>query len=574
MFNYPNPIRPRRFSLVLKFQQSSNAKSELGNAKCDAGLIFDEVLQMCTINWFRPLPETSGPERYYVTSWLKPIFRRIRSLSKPVVQQSFVDYFQCLPENFNVNNIEPINDFFLVQSIITLSPKESLQIRSKCDKLCLHASKITNFIYFKSSWTMKIHNRNFTVYKTASRPLKCFGRKVYTSDEYSSLENGKIFINLTNTTYEKTQYFTAMTKNDSKISGNISVCEKYLPTSCNSPRTVLSPRQFAVLKNLSIYDNNTSSVYHYGQYEVLGNNSVLICISKDEGHARHSTMVDYDGVFSWITIVCLLLSILSLIVLLTTYTIFPELRTLPGKNLMNLATSLVMVDIVWLIFSFSSPEQYPRYCKVLIVIQHYFLVTSFPSMSVIAFHTYKTFAKGFPAQRPSENHERKLFKIYLSFVWLLPAIFAAACFLLDLNDIIKIGYGDSTVCWFREKDAFVYLIYIPAALSLVFNIVSFLITASYLRKHGQNMAVRECSSKQRSNLAIYIKLSSLMGFTWLFRFLDVAVRSTKVFDYLFVISTCLQGVCITVAFVFKKKTMKMYQVIFSRFKKQDSRNKT
>ena len=147
---------------------------------------------------------------------------------------------------------------------------------------------------------------------------------------------------------------------------------------------------------------------------------------------------------------------------------------------------------------------------VVIVIQHYFLVASFASMSVISFHTCRTFARKLPAQRSSENHERKLYKIYLTIISVLPVIFAAVCFLLDLNNVMNLACGDPTVCWFRQNHAFVYFIHIPAALSLSFNIVTSLIIASYFRKHGQNMAIRECNYK-RSNLAIYIKLSGLVG---------------------------------------------------------------
>jgi hypothetical protein len=185
-------------------------------------------------------------------------------------------------------------------------------------------------------------------------------------------------------------------------------------------------------------------------------------------------------------------------------------------------------------------------------------------MSVISFHTFNTFARKLPARKSSENRQRRLFKIYLTVIWILPAIFVAACFLLDFSNVMNLGYGDPTVCWFRQMEAFVYFIYIPAALSLSFNVVTFLITASHLRKHSQNMAVRECSSKKRSNLAIYIKLSSLMGFTWLFGLLNVVVGPTKAFDYLFVISTCLQGVFITVAFVLKKKILRMYKEMIFR----------
>ena len=91
-------------------------------------------------------------------------------------------------------------------------------------------------------------------------------------------------------------------------------------------------------------------------------------------------------------------------------------------------------------------------------------------------------------------------------------------------------------------------------------IVTFLNAALYLKKHSEfKIAARECRSMKRSNYVIYIKLCSLMGYTWLFGLLDVLVESLKIFEYLFVILTCLQGIFISVSFVFKKEILKLYR---------------
>ncbi len=71
------------------------------------------------------------------------------------------------------------------------------------------------------------------------------------------------------------------------------------------------------------------------------------------------------------------------------------------------------------------------------------------------------------------------------------------------------------------------------------------------------MAARGRRSKKRSNLLIYFKTYSLMGFTWLFRLLTVIGNSSKVFEYLFVISTCFQDFFVT--FVFKQETLAVYK---------------
>ena len=436
--------RPVSFSFVLNFRRFGGKEKvmELNKPECETGLIYDERLQVCTIKWLRPSIE-AGRERYYVISWLKTTQKMENTLSKTIVQQALLAYFQLFPENLNVTKITPVKDlsFFIVKSNLILTPEQSLELWSpKSDKNNARASKIFNFIYFKNSWQLKILNRTFTVFKTTSRPLKCFGRKIYTPREYLMLDSEKVIIYSTNFTYEKTEYFMEKSANSSEFLGNITVCHKYIPISCNLWR-VLSPQQFKILENLTIYENSTSSLHDYGQYEVLGNDSIQICMSSYKRYTGRSQMINKDQILGWITVVCFMLSIPSLVVLLITYSMFSELRKLPGKNLMNLATSLLMSAIFWLITSFTNPEQYPKLCTAMTIVQHYFLVASFASMSVISFHTCKTFARKMPAPKSSRNHERRLFIIYFALIWFLPAVFATTCFLLDANSIMSLGYG-------------------------------------------------------------------------------------------------------------------------------------
>ena len=206
-----------------------------------------------------------------------------------------------------------------MKSTIILTPEQSLELRSrKSGKNVVLASKLSNFIHFKKTWSVKITNRTYNVFKTTSRPLKCFGRKTYTSREYLMLDDGQIFINSTNTTYERLQYFTERIANGSNILGNITLCEKYIPTSCDLLWTILPPGKFTILSNLSVYDKKTDKMYNYGHYDILANNSVQICISKDEEKTEKKWTLVNDMVLGWVTLVCFMLSILSHVILLIT----------------------------------------------------------------------------------------------------------------------------------------------------------------------------------------------------------------------------------------------------------------
>ena len=173
------------------------------------------------------------------------------------------------------------------------------------------------------------------------------------------------------------------------------------------------------------------------------------------------------------------------------------------------------------------------------VMEHYFLIASFVSMSVIAFHTCKM----------SESHERNL----------LPGLFVGSCVVLDDQDVVKIGYREFQICWLTEENAYIYFVIIPIAVLLSFNVIAFVTAAIYLRKHGQNKAAKQASGNRRSKFLIYVKLSTLMGFSWLFGLLAPVVKSTPVFRYLFVIFTSLQEVLVAMAFVLNSKTFGLYK---------------
>ena len=140
--------------------------------------------------------------------------------------------------------------------------------------------------------------------------------------------------------------------------------------------------------NLSIYVNETSSLYNYAEYEILANKSVAICHRVKMyvmTHEARKTIRD-NVVLGYITFIFFVFTLLFLIFLMVTYILFPQLRTLPIKNLMNLAASLLFFEMFWLPSSFSEVRLDKPACTAMAVTEHYFLMAFFVSMSVIVFH--------------------------------------------------------------------------------------------------------------------------------------------------------------------------------------------
>ena len=81
-------------------------------------------------------------------------------------------------------------------------------------------------------------------------------------------------------------------------------------------------------------------------------------------------------------------SMVSLSLLLTTYTFFSELRNLPGRIIINLSLSLLFYEGVFL--GAVKTVSYER-CKIIAVLLHFFVLCSFTWMNVMAYDVHKTF---------------------------------------------------------------------------------------------------------------------------------------------------------------------------------------
>ena len=558
---------PQSFSLVLDHSQveteikaraSKYDKESRGNR-----MIFDDISPS--------KQEEQKPNRFYVYSWLQPP-RNTQNISFTPTE-----FHESLEEYLNVShrqlfdiNITTVlrpetttSFFYIVSSTIILTPQQSLEfLHTNRNKNTSTEAKLLNYIYFSKPFTLHIKGIPYTVTKTTLRPLACVEKRTYSPDEYTLQDQEEVFIHSTNKTYKNFEYYWENAEQLER--GNITVCEKYIPTKCNGFIVLYKPEEYIRTVNLSIYVKETSSLYSYGEYEILSNKSVAICqYFKVHLITETRQTILNNEVLGHITFVSFLLSILSLILLLVTYILFPQLRTLPGKNLMNFSTNLLLFELFWLPSSFTEVRSDKQTCMALSILEHYFLMSSFVSMSVIAFHTCKVFARRLPAPKMSEGHERKLFCMYLACVWLLPGIFVGICVALDHQDVVKVGYGELEICWLTEDKAYTYFVIIPIGFLLLFNIIAFVIAAVYLRKHGQNTAARQASVNRRSNFSIYVKLSTLMGFTWLFGLMALVVTSTTVFWYFFVIFTSLQGVFVSVAFAMNVKTFGLYKQWYS-----------
>ena len=174
-------------------------------------------------------------------------------------------------------------------------------------------------------------------------------------------------------------------------------------------------------------------------------------------------------------------------------------------------------------------------------------------MSVISHHSCLVFSH--PFAKPNTKKRQQTFIKYSTVVWLGPAFFVAICIVLDKTGKFVVNYG--TNCWLGTRNSTLYLFLLPIGLLLLFNVFAFVRTAAILSRHQNGLDILQI--KRRKNLLICMKLSTLVGFPWIFPFFGVFFSDVEALEYLFVIFACLQGFYIGIAFLCNTKILALYK---------------
>ena len=236
------------------------------------------------------------------------------------------------------------------------------------------------------------------------------------------------------------------------------------------------------------------------------------------------------------------LSMACLVLTMTTYCLFEQMRTRAGKCVMNLCVALFFAQL-----SFHVSDTFVSYheaCAAMAACQHYFWLVAFLWMNVLAFDISCTFADLKPSNVASDSTRLRLFATY---AWGLPAVFVAVCLVLDLATNLPFSYGSSTMCWIVGHRVVVYYFATPLAIVIAANAVLFVRTIVGLRRALSIASKARQPLQQRNTFVIYVRLTSLMGFTWLFGFL-ANIDDLSFLWYLFILCNTCQGVFIGVSF--------------------------
>ena len=216
----------------------------------------------------------------------------------------------------------------------------------------------------------------------------------------------------------------------------------------------------------------------------------------------------YPLAFSVLTYVCCSLSVVGCVLVLLTYSLFRELRTLPGQILMNVASTILASCLFVLVGTPIAVQA--ELCEATAMLLHLVMLSQFSWMSIMSFELLRTLYRA-SRVRPVEDKstKNKIFLLYLLIGWGIPIVILIVSLLLN--------FGRDGFCWIGHVPSFYVVFLAPVALSIVFNGITFVITFSLLFKASRTQAKLK-KQKSISYLRVCLSAFSISGLTWIFRF--------------------------------------------------------
>ena len=193
---------------------------------------------------------------------------------------------------------------------------------------------------------------------------------------------------------------------------------------CNEGLIALHKSEFELVDNDTLlFRNDTFEIVAYN------GSSPIICSNFTQNGTTQRNMTtfyySYPPTLSVLTYVCCSLSIVGCAAVLLTYSLFRELRTLPGQILMNLASTILATCLFLLVgIPIAVLAQRDELCEATAMLLHWLMLSQFSWMSIMSFEILRTLHRAsrlLPVE--DKSTENKLFLLYLLIGWGIPFSF-------------------------------------------------------------------------------------------------------------------------------------------------------
>eukprot|EP01095_Lingulamoeba_sp_RSL-Kostka_P016720 TRINITY_DN827_c0_g1_i1.p1 TRINITY_DN827_c0_g1~~TRINITY_DN827_c0_g1_i1.p1 ORF type:complete len:333 (+),score=66.09 TRINITY_DN827_c0_g1_i1:53-1000(+) len=261
-------------------------------------------------------------------------------------------------------------------------------------------------------------------------------------------------------------------------------------------------------------------------------------------------------VFSYITTVLMIISIICATATIFTFVIHPKIRTYPIKLIMYLCVCIIIGFCAFLVaFEPWVYHDNPGPCIIIAIFVHYFFIANFLWTFCVAFNFYQMIVR--------RNREAKLLeKWYHLGCWGIPIILCA------ISGGVG-AYGDvGGVCYITDPLVRFLCFFIPGLIIISCNAILFFFIGREIHETlGQAHTARDDRRDMIKELRVYVSIFVSIGLSWIFGYLMFLLPFpivTDIFFILFSLTAPTQGFLIYVFYCINKKVLKNYLNCFGK----------
>ncbi|KAK6190457.1 hypothetical protein SNE40_002320 [Patella caerulea] len=302
-----------------------------------------------------------------------------------------------------------------------------------------------------------------------------------------------------------------------------------------------------MLRNMTARIDHLNLTFIRGEFSIF-RDQLRVCFELFLNRTDFVDSNEAGDIKYYLSIVCLTLSLIALMLTFITYLIFRDMRTQPGKNNMALTITLFLAQVMLMVSQ--TPGTDTIICQVMGITLHYLWLSMLFWMNVCSYHMFKVFVLHTLSRMENSNGIIQTL-IYLVYANGTPILIVVANIVTNyiLSDGAVIGYGGD-ICYLSTPTLALYCFVLPLGLVILTNIIFFFWTICTIHRVKQ-------SGKQtgdRNNLFVYLKLSVVTGFFWLFAILSSVVNN-PVMTYISIILNSCQGIFLFWSFVLNKTVL-------------------
>ena len=253
-----------------------------------------------------------------------------------------------------------------------------------------------------------------------------------------------------------------------------------------------------------------------------------------------------------LSLVCVCLSISSLLITIFIYLVLPNLQTQPGINNIILCISLLLAQAIYQ-FGAGQGSTSPLVCSIIGAVCHFLWLCVMFSMSTSSIQMFTIFRTNI---KPSCKFSWKDTFRSVLYVTISSLLFVGINLVVSFirSNGQDSGYGGS-ICYLSSSLMHLITFIVPTATSVIVNIILFtyvVFKINQTKRHGLTL------NHERNYLTIYARLSTLTGLTWLFGYIHILLKH-EVIEYLFIVFNASQGVFIMIAFVLNRRVFSLFR---------------